>query len=231
MKEISNCIYQYINKINGHMYIGLTNDLKRRDHDHQSAANNINNKDYNNPFHCALRKYGRRNFELNVLEDNIETLEELKEKEQYWIKYYDTYKNREHYNATPGGDCVGEKSRHLGEEHGMSKLSEEEVIFCRKKYKEGCRSRDIYEEYFSEKIKYSGFLRMWHGKTWKHIMPEVFENNPHRAKYGESDRDIIVSLFKESNLSLRQFYKTEECYVGYGTLWKMINEPSFYDGK
>lgn len=23
---------------------------------------------------------------------------------------------------------------------------------------------------------------MWHGKTWKHIMPEVFENNPHPRK-------------------------------------------------
>lgn len=72
---------------------------------------------------------------------------------------------------------------------------------------------------------------MWHGTTWKHIMPEVFENNPHRAKYTEIDRDIITALFQESGLSLKKFSETEECYVGYGTLWKMINTPEFYTGK
>ena len=72
---------------------------------------------------------------------------------------------------------------------------------------------------------------MWHSDTWKHVMPEVFENNPHKGKYTASDRDIIVNLFNKSNLSMNQFLKTEECYVGYGTLWKMINQPEFYDGK
>lgn len=62
-------------------------------------------------------------------------------------------------------------------------------------------------------------------------MPEVFEHNPHRAKYGAADRDIITALYKESNLSLSQFSKSKECYVGYGTLWKMINQPEFYEGK
>lgn len=72
---------------------------------------------------------------------------------------------------------------------------------------------------------------MWHGQTWKHIMPEAFEANPHRAKYGEADRDIIIKLFKESGLSLKAFSQSSECYVGYGTLWKMINKPEFYNGK
>ncbi len=62
-------------------------------------------------------------------------------------------------------------------------------------------------------------------------MPEVFKNNPHRAKYGAADRDIIVQLFKESGLSLSAFSKTEECYVGYGTLYRMVHEPEFYNGK
>ena len=62
------CIYQYVNKINGHMYIGLTNNLKRRHNDHVSAANNPKNKDYNLAFHRALRKYSSENFDLNILE-------------------------------------------------------------------------------------------------------------------------------------------------------------------
>lgn len=38
-------------------------------------------------------------------------------------------------------------------------------------------------------------------------MPEVFETNPHRAKYGEADRDIIAQLFRDSGLSLSQISK------------------------
>ena len=142
-----------------------------------------------------------------------------------------TYENKEHYNETPGGDCPGRNTIHLGEEHGMAKLTTEDVIFCRNEYSKGSRSRDIHNKYFKDKINYGGFLRMWHGQTWKHIMPEVFKNNPHRAKYTEADRDIIVTLFKESGLSISAFSKTPQCYVGYGTLYKMIKEPEFYDGK
>lgn len=155
----------------------------------------------------------------------------MKAREIYWIQYYNFYKDKKHYNATPGGDCVGENSCLKGEAHARHLLTEEEVKYCRQAYKEGKRSRNIYNEKFKEKMTYNGFLGMWHGKTWTDIMPEVFANNPHKAKYGAEDRDIITALFEESSLSLRQFQKAEECYVGYGTLWKMINQPDFYEGK
>lgn len=224
-------IYQYKNKINGHMYIGLTNNAKRRFLDHLSASKNPKNKDYNNTIHKAIRKYGIENFDFNLIEENIETLQKAKEREQYWISFYNTYNNRSHYNETPGGDIPGEKTVHLGEDHGMAKLKQTDVEFCRKAYKDGKRSRDIYNKYYQDVITYSGFLRMWHGKNWSHIMPEVFETNPHRGKYDAKDRDIITALYQESGLSLSKFSKTKECYVGYGTLWKMIHNPEFYDNK
>lgn len=214
------------------MYIGLTNNLKRRHLDYMSASRNPKNRDYNLPIHKAIRKYGFENFELNILEDNIESLDKLKEREQYWIQYYNTYELREHYNETPGGDAPGKNTVHIGEEHGKAVLTEKQVEHCRQCYKEGKRSRDIFNELGVEKdISYSGFLNMWHGRTWKHVMPEVFEHNPHRAKYGAADRDIIVELFKKSGLTLKAFQRSDECYVGYGTLWKMVNTPEFYDGK
>lgn len=213
------------------MYIGLAKDPNRRFKDHLFASQNKNHKEYNYPIHAAIRKYGIDNFEFNILEDNLPDLQTMKQREIYWIKYFNTYEDRQHYNETPGGDCVGEKNIHLGEEHGMAKLSEEDVIFCREAYKNGERSRNIYEEYFKDKIAYSGFLRMWHGVTWKHVMPEVFSINPHPAKYGAKDRDIITALFKESKLSLSAFSKSKKCYVGYGTLYNMIHNPEFYDNK
>lgn len=227
------CIYQYKNKINGHMYIGFTmQNPSHRFSDHLSASFNSKNKDYNQAIHCAIRKYGINNFDFNILEDNLSTVELCKEREKYWIAYYNTYKNREHYNETPGGDFPGYNTIHLGEEHGMAKLTEDQVIYCRRCYKDGKRSRDIYNEIIlNNEISYSGFLRMWHGKTWKHIMPEVFNTNPHKGKYTSADRDIIQALFKESGMTLRQFSFSDQCYVGYGTLWKMINQPEFYNNK
>lgn len=223
-------IYQIINKENGHMYIGLSKNIEQRINDHFSHGINGKRKDdLDKPLYRAFKKYGIDNFEWNILEECSDDL--LKEREIYWIKYYNTYENKEHYNETPGGDCPGRNTIHLGEEHGMAKLTTEDVIFCRNEYSKGSRSRDIHNTYFKDKINYGGFLRMWHGQTWKHIMPEVFKNNPHRAKYTEADRDIIVTLFKESGLSISAFSKTPQCYVGYGTLYKMIKEPEFYDGK
>ena len=224
------CIYKYTNKIHNHIYIGLTNNLKRRDNDHISASKNPKNRDYNLPFHRALRKYGRDNFDLSILEDNIPK-DLLQEREIYWIKYYNAYEDKQHYNSTPGGDLPSKNTVHLGENHGMAILTLEEVKQCRLWYSEGKRSRDIYDNYFSNKLPYNSFLKMWHGITWKFVMPEVFNNNPHPGKYGYNDCITINELYKASGLSLNKFQKTKECYVGYGTLYKMINNPEFYKNK
>jgi len=77
----------------------------------------------------------------------------------------------------------------------MAKLSESDVKFCRVCYQKGLRSKNIYSQYFKDKINWSGFERMWHGKTWKHVMPEVFKNNPHKGKYTAKDRDTIIAAY------------------------------------
>lgn len=223
-------IYKITNKINNHSYIGLSVDIEKRIADHFSKAiHPQKQEDVDKVLYKAIRKYGVDNFHWEILELCKE--EELKDREIFYIAKYNTYRDRGHYNSTPGGDYVGEKNVHLGEEHGMAKLTEEDVKKCRMFYKKGRRSREIYTTFFKNKISYSGFLRMWHGQTWKHVMPEVYEVNPHRGKYGEKDRDIILELYRNSGLSMTQFVNTTECYVGYGTLHRMINEPDFYNGK
>lgn len=223
-------IYKITNLINGHSYIGMSKDIEKRIKEHFSHGLNGQRKDdLEKPLYKAFKKYGLKAFDWEILEECEES--ELKEREIYWIAYYNTYKDRQHYNETPGGDMPGKNTVHLGSEHGMAKLAEEDVIFCRKAYQKGKRSRNIYDKYFKDKITWSGFLRMWHGKSWKHIMPEVFEHNPHRAKYDKADCVEITKRFQQSGLSLSAFCKTDECYVGYGTLYKMIHEPEFYDNK
>ena len=47
-----------------------------------------------------MNKYGRDKFHIELIEES--SIEELSEKEIYWINFYDSYHNG--YNATLGGD-------------------------------------------------------------------------------------------------------------------------------
>lgn len=223
-------IYMWKNKHNGHMYIGYSKNIERRWREHSTLPfNSYRTDDISKAFYNAIRKYGISAFEKIILEECKE--EQLKEREQWYINHYNTFKDKQHYNETPGGDGISPNAHLTGERHGMHRLTEKEVSFCRDCYAQGLRSRDIWNQYFQNKLTYEGFLRMWHGKTWKHVKPEVFQNNPHRASFGAKDRDILIKRFKQSGLSRHQFVQSKDCYVGWGTFCNMVNNPSFYDNK
>lgn len=89
------CIYMYTNKINGKQYVGQTSrDLKTRHWQHLSQHDTYIDR--------AIQKYGKDNFILEVLEDNIFDIDELNRKEQFYIEKYDTFNNG--YNLNRGGD-------------------------------------------------------------------------------------------------------------------------------
>ena len=61
-----NYIYSYTNKINGHRYIGQTNNIERRKREHRSCAFNKESKQYLDLFHTKLRQYGEENFNFEI---------------------------------------------------------------------------------------------------------------------------------------------------------------------
>lgn len=90
-------IYKIYNDINDKLYIGQTvQPLIRRWQAHLKDS-----KILDTHFYRAMRAYGVEHF----LIEPIETVpdEQLNEREQYWIAYYDSYHNG--YNSTIGGDC------------------------------------------------------------------------------------------------------------------------------
>lgn len=96
-------IYVYTNKINGHQYVGQTNNLQKRYNGHKSDSFNKNSHSYNYPFHAAIRKYGIENFTFEVIEE-IATEDEANEREKYWIKEKRSHISEGGYNITFGGD-------------------------------------------------------------------------------------------------------------------------------
>ena len=86
----------------GGIYIGQTVNLSRRQRDHKNSSFNEKSKDYNNSFHCAIRKYGWENIEWECLECNIPE-DFLCQKEIEYILKYNSFNDRKHYNESSGG--------------------------------------------------------------------------------------------------------------------------------
>ena len=96
-----NCIYKVTCLINNKIYIGQTRiNINERWKQHCISAFLQSHGDYNFAFHRAIRKYGKENFKIELIEEC--SLEQLNEREKYWIKYYDSYNSG--YNSTLGGD-------------------------------------------------------------------------------------------------------------------------------
>lgn len=102
-------IYKIENLVNGHKYIGQSNNIIKRWNREKCSAFLEKDHSYDYPLSRALRKYGIENFSFEVIEEC--SIDNLNEREKYWISYYDTFYNG--YNQTLGGDssknCPKEK--------------------------------------------------------------------------------------------------------------------------
>lgn len=94
-------VYLITNKINGKMYVGITKrGYKSRFVEHISSAA-CGSKTI---LHNAIRKYGKENFDLSLLESDVDE-SIIGERERYYIALYNTYyKYRKGYNMTIGGN-------------------------------------------------------------------------------------------------------------------------------
>lgn len=209
-------IYKITNKINGKLYIGFSNNIERRFREHKYRGTQYEkNPEWDKPLYRAMRKYGIENFSFEIIEEC--TIETADEREIYWINYYDSY-NRG-YNATTGGSNPTKYKALVGEDSPRAKLTQQEVVFCRLEYQKGSRAKEIYESMFKDKIAYSGFERMWHGKTWKHVMPEVFQNNPHPSQ----------KLTIEEIKLIKEMYKTKTCAEIYHVFKHKVSRTTIND--
>ncbi|MCK9542526.1 MAG: GIY-YIG nuclease family protein [Novosphingobium sp.] len=92
-------VYLVKNNINGKCYVGQTvHSLLHRKLEHLSEAK----RGAKYPFHFAINKYGKDNFEWSILYHSL-SVEELNKKEIYFIEFYNS-KIPHGYNFTNGGN-------------------------------------------------------------------------------------------------------------------------------
>lgn len=109
-------IYKYQNKQNGKIYIGRSVNITKRKWEHLADPSPYSY------FDQVLQKIGEDAFDFTVVEECQES--ELKEREKYWIKYFNccVMENREGgYNLTHGGE------EYRSDENPWAKLSIQQV--------------------------------------------------------------------------------------------------------
>lgn len=92
-------IYCIKNTVNNKMYIGQSDDIKRRWRRHKTELRH--QKHINDHLQNAWNKYGEKAFKFTVLEV-VGSTDNLNELERDYIKKFDTFKNG--YNKTLGGE-------------------------------------------------------------------------------------------------------------------------------
>ena len=113
-------IYKITNLINGKVYIGKTiKTLEERFKKHSWGDKNGNH--FHMPIKMAIKKYGKENFEISLIEECDEEL--LNEREIFWIAKYDSFRSKSGYNCSAGGDGFLQNKLSKDEELEVVKLN------------------------------------------------------------------------------------------------------------
>lgn len=143
---------------NGKIYVGLSNNIKRRMYEHN------NGNKAKTPCDLAIAKYGKIN-EIEILEfcndRNI-----LSEREKFWIEHLKANDRNIGYNITNGGDA----SEQYGEDNIRAIFSNVDVYNIRKRRFLGERKVDVYKDYNHK--SFSTFEKIWLGLGYPGIGSE-----------------------------------------------------------
>ena len=179
-------IYKATNKITNKVYIGQTThtlDKRIKSHIKESKI------DSNRPFMLSINKYGVDNFIFETI-DSANNLDELNNKEIYWIDFYNSV-SPNGYNITGGGQ--GKKMKTTKE---LSKIISEGL----KKSKKWQETKNS-EEYIKKRKE--NFIGWNKGKKFSIEHKEkIWEKNKERIlKFNKSTSKKWIVVDKDNNIN------------------------------
>lgn len=210
---------------NNKMYIGLSNDIRRRMIEH---FNRDLKRHPNLLISKAIKKHNVKDIEIIEFIDENDR-EKLKEREKYWIKYYNTYNIDKGYNMTLGGDGASS-----GIYNNSSKISQEELDLI---FNLLLNSSDNYEE-IADKTSTSRSIvsRINNGVHYRNNNYEYplrkkriekYElNNKHSLFYGDSKKfENLINDLKNTELTYIELSKKYNIGI---TSLSLINQGKKY---
>lgn len=217
-------IYCYTNLINNKRYIGQTNNFNRRKRQHiqDSIHQHIGHEiAYQQPIHCAIRKYGIDNFKIEILETiNTENWQDVNELETKYIKELNTL-------APNGYNLKAEGAANRG--NNKSKVPQEIIdniiIDLKNKVSQG----EIAEKY---QLSRSYISDINNGRCLKKEN-EIYPLQDNRQKIEEYLE--IIDLIENTNYSLREIARymnknrdtIEKINKGYQQIVKTLYQGEF----
>lgn len=212
-------VYKIINNINNKVYIGITNNYKKRWSNEKTLPKDPTKQQV---VQRAIAKYGKNNFSFTVLYSGL-TIEESCEYERKLIEEYDCLIPKG-YNVDKGGEYHPHYQPQLGEKNGRALLTDAEAQYIKD-------HRDqpmylLYEE-FSDKLSYEQFKKCYKHQTYTHLPISVAEY-PYNREYnlqfigGDLEYDEVVDIRNRYNNG--EYWKN--VYQDYSN--KFTNEMSFW---
>lgn len=196
-------IYKIENLVNHKLYIGQSNDPKRRFEEHCSICKE------SSLIYLAILKYGKDNFEMTILEGPISN---YNEREKYWISYFHTYVKdplyKGGYNLTEGGE---DPPVLLGEKNPATTHTIEQVQMAKRLLKETDIPLPVIAECYGY-VDDSAIGRINMGKIWNDPEEEYPLRVLPRSKVASQRRwETIADLLYTTDLTQKEIAKMCGC--------------------
>jgi group I intron endonuclease len=205
-------IYKITNIINKKIYIGYnssTKDTRWNEHKRDYLKEKFKTKN----LYKAMIKYGIENFSYEKIEEGIEDLDTLKNREIFWISYYDSNNPCLGYNMTKGGDggCgnITFLKRASSEEleiYGKKISSSKKKFFTKEKKEEWSkRSKDLNLSQYMIKHARSSLKKWWESLSEK----EKFEIQSKKSTgwWDKLSKERQEELSRKRSISSKKYFE------------------------